>query len=228
MEMLDDTDYVLAPSQFVRQSFLDHHFPPGRILQNVYPVDLSCFTPPRNARLAERPLTIINTGMISLRKGAPYMFEAFRLIHQRHPSTRFMLTNTIHDSAREIVSRYSDLPIDWAPPLGQAQLAERLRSADIFMLLSIEEGLVRTALEAMACGLPVILTPNTGANDFTSPDLNGEVVPIRNSQSAAAAALKWADRALAGEIKQNDFVAERLSFQCFQTRFLDQLNALKL
>ena len=154
-------------------------------------MDLSRFQPARSPRPANRPLTIINTGTLSLRKGTPYLLEAFRLIHRSEPTVRFLLTRAVADSAREIVARYRDLPIDWAEPLPHDQLAHRLRSADLFILPSLEEGLVRTALEAMACGLPVILTPNTGTSDYVEPGVNGSVVPIRDPQAIHAAVLTW-------------------------------------
>src|SRR5436309_15509081 len=100
------------------------------------------------------------------------------------------MTRSIRDDVKPILSRYRDLPIDWTPPLPHAQLAERLRSADVFVLPSLEEGLVRTALEAMACGLQVVLTPNTGANDFVLPGINGQVVPIRDGKAITEAILK--------------------------------------
>ena len=34
--MMEDVDYVLSPSSFVRKSFLDRGFRPERILKNVY------------------------------------------------------------------------------------------------------------------------------------------------------------------------------------------------
>jgi alpha-maltose-1-phosphate synthase len=217
-------DYVLCPSSFVRGSFLARGFRPEQILQNIYPVDLSCFSPATAARPGTRPLTVISTGALSLRKGTPYMLEAFRLVHQKHPSARFMLTRNIHENVAAIVKSYSDLPIDWAPSLTHPQLAERLRQADIFVLPSLEEGLVRTALEAMACGLPVILTPNTGANDFVEPGQNGEVVPLRDARAIADAILKWAEHIMTSGLPPGRrFDAEPLSFASFERDFIRQL-----
>src|SRR5947208_16948078 len=99
---------------------------------------------------------------------------------------------------KQVMPKYRDLPIEWAPVLPPARLVERLQSADVFVLPSLEEGLVRTALEAMACGLQVALTPNTGANDFVQPGVNGEVIPIRDPQSTADAILKCSDRLHSG------------------------------
>ena len=226
--MMEHVDFVLAPSQFVRQSFLDRGFKPEQLLRNVYPVDLSCFKPAAGPRPKDRPLTIINTGMLSLRKGAPYLLEAFRLIHQRHPSARFLLTRIVHDSARPILARYRDLPIEWCEPLPHPELARRLQSADVFVLPSIEEGLVRTAIEAMACGLPAVLTPNTGANDFIHAGVNGDVVPIRDPQAIAEATLRWGERVLAGETIDNSALRTHLSFDAFKAEFLGQLRTLGL
>ena len=224
VEMMEHVDYVLCPSQYVRASFLARGFKPEQILRNIYPVDLSRFTPATEARPANRPLTIVSTGMLSLRKGSPYLLEAFRLVHRRHPSTRFLLTSSIHDSMVNLLKSYADLPIDWSPSLPHAQLAERLRSADIFVLPSLEEGLVRTALEAMACGLPVVLTPNTGANDLVQPGVGGEIVPIRDAVATADAILKLAERVLSRrEPPQRLFDPTVLSFEHFEREFIAQL-----
>ena len=225
--MMEHVDYVLCPSNYVRESFLARGFHPGQILRNIYPVDLSRFTPATEARPANRPLTIVSTGMLSLRKGTPYLLEAFRLVHRRHPSTRFLLTSNMHDSVREVVKQYADLPIDWSPPLPHAPLAARLRSADLFVLPSLEEGLMRTALEAMSCGLPVILTPHTGANDFVQPGVTGTVVPIRDAPAIAAAILEWSERMMNEPgPPHRRFAAEQLSFDRFEREFICQLEQL--
>ncbi len=227
LAMMEHVDYVLCPSAFVRESFLARGFRPQQMLRNVYPVDLSCFSPASEVRPKNRPLTIISTGALSLRKGAPYMLEAFRLVHRRHPSARFLLTSLIQNSAAPIVKQYADLPIDWSPGLPHRQLAERLRSADIFVLPSLEEGLVRTALEAMACGLPVVLTPNTGANDFVIPGQSGEVVPIRDPVAIADAILKWAEIVMNRVTPPARLVDPALlSVETFERDFIHQLKLI--
>jgi glycosyltransferase involved in cell wall biosynthesis len=226
-ESLAETDFVLSPSAYVTNSFLARGFPAERILKNVYPVNLSLFKPDDKPRPKDRPLTIINTGGVSLRKGAPYLLESFRLVQKKFPEARLLLTSAIQNEMKAILSRYADLRIEWASPLPHAQLAERLRSADIFVLPSLEEGLVRTACEAMACGLPVILTPHTGANDFVQPGVSGEVVPIRDSQAIADAVLKWADIVMQpGYQPRVTIDAEPLSFAYFETCFFQQLNKI--
>ena len=229
LAMMADVDYVLSPSQFVTQSFLDNGFTPDQILKSVYPVDLSCFQPAAEPRPKSRPLRIISTGTLSLRKGSPYLLEAFDFVRKKLPQAEFLLTRSIQDNVRPILEKHGELPIDWAPSLPHDQLAERYRSADIFVLPSLEEGLVRTALEAMACGLPVILTPNTGANDFVEPGVSGEVVPIRDARAIADAILKWADIVMAcDQPPQRTIDTDQLSVETFERNFSSHLDALQL
>jgi glycosyltransferase involved in cell wall biosynthesis len=225
---VEHVDYVLCPSSFVRNSFLARGFKPQQILDVFYPVNLSCFTPSPQNRPPQRPLTIINTGMLSLRKGTPYLLEAFRLIRQQVPDARLLLTENVSDSVKPILARYQDLPIEWSPSLSHDKLAERLRSADMFILLSLEEGLVRAAQEAMACGLPVILTPNTGTNDFVVEGVNGSVVPIRNPEATAEAALAWWDRIRGGYRVPVSNLQQQLSFERLERFFLGHLRRLGL
>lgn len=226
--MLAEVDYVLSPSSYVTQSFLARGFRPAQILRNIYPVNLSLFRPEANPRPKNRPITVINTGNLSLRKGTPYLLEAFRLVLQRCPSARLLLTRSVRDDIKPILNSYRDLPIDWTSALPHAELAERLRNADVFVLPSLEEGLVRTALEAMACGLQVVLTPHCGANDFVVPGVNGEVVPIRDPKATAEAILKCWERVEKGLVSPVDGLKEKLSFETFAKDFIGQLSALNL
>src|ERR1043166_2707181 len=106
LAMMEDADYVLSPSSYVTNSFLARGFQSEQILKNVYPVDLSLFQPRPRTRLRNQPLTIINTGSLSLRKGTPYLLEAFRLIRQTHPSARLLLTRIVQEDVKPILARY--------------------------------------------------------------------------------------------------------------------------
>jgi glycosyltransferase involved in cell wall biosynthesis len=222
------TDYVLSPSSYVTNSFLARGFKPGQILKNVYPVDLSCFQPPKEERPKNRPLTVISTGSLSLRKGTPYLLEAFRIVRRSFPDARLLLTKIIEDSVKHILPKYADLNVEWSQSLPRPQLAERLRSADVFVLPSLEEGLARTACEAMACGLQIVVTSHTGVNDFVQPGVNGEVVPIRDPTTTAAAILKCADRLEPQNAANLRDLRQTLSVESFSKEFISQLRSLNL
>ncbi len=226
--MMPLVDYVLSPSAHVTRSFLAHGFRPEQILRNVYPIDLTCFEPAREPRPKNRPLTIISTGAPSLRKGTPYLLEAFRLVRQSVPDARLILNDGVHDSLRPLLGRYGDLPIEWIPRLPHRELAAQLHAADVFVLPSLEEGLARTALEAMACGLPVVLTPSTGANDLVEPGVHGTIVPNRDPRAIADAVLEWWAQIAQGVRIPSAAIHERLSFATFAAEYLRQLREIGL
>jgi glycosyltransferase involved in cell wall biosynthesis len=224
LAMMDDVDFILSPSSFVTRSFLQRGFKPEQILKNVYPIDLACFQPSRQPRPKDRPLTVISTGALSFRKGTPYLLEAFRLVLEKVPTARLLLTRVLFENVVPILEKYSSLPIDWAPSLPHPELAERLRDADIFVLPSLEDGFARTVTEALACGLPVITTENTGASDVIVSGKNGEVVPVRDSVAIAEAILKWWEIIRAAEsFPLIQFDISLVSWETFERTFLDQL-----
>ena len=230
MQMMENVDFILSPSSFVTNSFLSRGFRPEQILPNIYPVKLTHFYPSALPRPKDRPLTLICTGSLSLRKGTPYLLEAFRIIRKSVSNARLLLTNAIADSAKPIFELSQELPIEWSPPLSHPLLADRLRSADIYIIPSLEEGLVRTALEALACGLPVIVTPNCGVGDHVTDGVNGNVVPIRDPHAIAEAALEWWDRIQSGSFQHGKVLLDqaKFSFAAFAERFLDQLDQIGL
>ncbi len=213
LAMMADVDYVLSASNFVAKSYLERGFKPEQILPHSRAIDLSAFKPATGARPKNRPLTLITTGTLCLRKGSPYLFEAFRLVQKKLPGTRFVLRNILSNDFKQLLPRYRDLPVTWLETMPHAQLAAHLREADIFILPSLEDGLALTVVEALACGLPVITTLNTGASDLIVPGRNGEIVPIRDPGAIAGAVFKWADPILSsGAAPKIEFDASRLTF----------------
>jgi glycosyltransferase involved in cell wall biosynthesis len=229
LDMMDYVDYVLSPSAHVTSSFLKNGFKPEQILKNVYPVDTSCFRPPDRPRPKDRPLTLIAPGSLSLRKGTPYLLEAFRLVVKKIPTARLVLIRVVFENVAEILRKNADLPIDWLPPLSRSELAGQMRQSDLLILPSLEEGLARIIIEGWACGLPAIITPNTGAAEYVVPNRNGAVVPIRDPAAIAEAVLKWADLNLNQTDPSVPMVdPEIFSFATFEDEFLRQLTALGL
>jgi glycosyltransferase involved in cell wall biosynthesis len=228
-EILEHTDYILAPCEYVVESFLKRGFRREQLLPSIYAIDFTHFFPSSQPRPQEKPLTIINTGSLSLRKGTPYLLEAFREVQRVHPKAKLLLSRIVEDSVLPILKRYQDLNIEWSEPLSHPQLAERLRSADLFVLPSLEEGFLLSAAEALACGVPVITTAHTFVKDVLVPDKNAEIVPIRSSQAVAEAILRWADRLLKSEAPPECLIdRERFSFESAQRQFESNLRQIGL
>jgi glycosyltransferase involved in cell wall biosynthesis len=70
------------------------------------------------------------------------------------------------------------------PWLRHDQMPSAFRAADVFVFPSLLEGSASVVLEAMASGLPVVVTPNAGA-DAVREGIDGFVVPIRSPEAIA-------------------------------------------
>ena len=151
-------DYVLIPSDFVRDSFLAQAFPLERLLQIPFGVDTHRFQPASTN--GDRPFRLLFVGQINLRKGVLYLLQAWQQLNWRN--AELWLVGPIAPELQPLLRPYRRLPglrwIDFTP-----DLAPLYRQADVFVFPSIEEGSALVTYEALACGLPVVTTPNAGS-----------------------------------------------------------------
>jgi len=179
----EEADYIAVPSRFVLQSFLDQGVPRDRLLHTPYGVNLGQFTA---AVTPGRPFRIISVG-VSLRKGTPYLLEAVARL--KVPDVELWLAGAIPPDVRQILGR-TPVPFRHLGALTQEALALAYRASSVFVLPSVEEGLALVVLEAMASGLPVVVTPNTGAEDILTDGREGRIVPARDPEALAGALLE--------------------------------------
>jgi type I restriction enzyme R subunit len=80
-----------------------------------------------------------------------------------------------------------------------------MRSCDVFVLPSLVEGRALVQQEAMACGLPIIVTRNAGGEDLVQDGSGGFLVPIRDPQAIAEklSGIKGNEEAVAETIENN-------------------------
>jgi glycosyltransferase involved in cell wall biosynthesis len=223
--MVKYTDYVLSPSRYVADSFTSRGFSESQIVHMPYPVDLSVFTARSELTIPDSVLRVVCTGSVSLRKGFPYLFEAMRLICKERDAI-LVLTNQVETSMTGILSRYADVPVEWVPPMPHDQLANHLKKNHVFALLSLEDGLARTVTEALACGLPAVVSENTGAKDFIQRGVNGDVVPIRDPAAAATAIIEAHERQLRDGPPHPGDLTRILSYEEFERQLAVHLRRI--
>ena len=185
MKSLELADYVFVPGKFIADSYTSRGFPADRILMTPLPVNTRLFQPPQATLAPNKTFTIVSTGLLSLRKGSPYLLEAFQKFNRAHPNSVLKLVSNVADNFKPVMrDRFGNLEkVEWLKRMPHEELIKLLQQADLFVLPSLEEGMLLAAAEAMAVGIPVILTPNMGSADLIKEDLNGSIVPIRDSEA---------------------------------------------
>jgi hypothetical protein len=182
-------DYIAVPSTFAANTFVSKGVPRAKVFVNQFGVDLTLFSnegrPPSTDR--RNGLQILHVGRVGPRKGVHYLMEAV----QRVPGAHLTLVGAqepgmdVHIHGRSHVT-----------PIGAVagtDLPRWYRKADVFCLLSVEEGLALVMAQAMAMGLPIVATPNTGAEDLIEDGVHGFIVPARDPAAAAARLQQLAD-----------------------------------
>jgi glycosyltransferase involved in cell wall biosynthesis len=137
-------------------------------------------------------------------KGHPYLLEAAALVRHQLPEVRFVLVG-LGPLEAEMRERARRMALDGTVVFtGFRQDARRIvAAADVFVLASLREGLPIALLEAMAAGVPPVVTGVGGMPEVVEDGRHGSVVP-----PADPAALARAVAALLGDPATHRRMAE--------------------
>ena len=170
-----EADYISIPSQFVKRTFLQYGIPEEKLIQIPYGVNLQHFYPiPKE----DKTFRIIHCANLSLRKGVPYLLQAFSEL--RLKDAELWLIGSITDEVKPFLRQFAASNIILKGQFPETELYKYMSQGSVFCLASIEEGLAMVQPMAMACGLPVICTTNTGGADLVREGRDGFILPIRD------------------------------------------------
>jgi mannosylfructose-phosphate synthase len=199
---------ILAHSEYDAPRNKIRVIPPGYDDRRFFPVSLATREALKHELGMEGPV-ILALGRIAKNKGYDLLIQAMPPVFQRVPDARLMLAiGSTEPSASEIdqvnalKSTASDLGIldrivfhDYIP---DDQLADYYRAADVFALSSRYEPFGMTAVEAMACGTPTVVTTEGGlweqltwgletifANPFDPEAFGHAIAPILQHRGVA-------------------------------------------
>lgn len=181
------TQKFLVPSNFVKRSLLYSGIKEEQIEICPYGSNFPVLT--RKKQVKENgTLEAVYVGNVTEMKGIYYLLEAAKRIDK----DRVHLTVVGHyDNSDLKFSPYME-HISFTGRVTHDKVLEILRNSDLFVFPSLGEGLSLSVLEAMACGLPCIVTTNSGANDAIIDGENGFVVDIQNIE-AFQEKMEWFD-----------------------------------
>jgi glycosyltransferase involved in cell wall biosynthesis len=176
-------DAILVPAQVARRSFERAGYAKQTIVVNAG-VDHHFFAPA--PKVAPREVfRVCYAGRVELLKGLPYLLRAWKQLNLTR--AELVLIGEVAPEMHRII-RQCALPnvrlLGFVPP---SDLLEWYRASHLFAFPSVNEGLARVIFEAMSCGLPVIATERSGAEDCITPGIEGSIVPARNVEALAEA-----------------------------------------
>jgi len=175
----DECDAIVVPSGFVRQSFIEQGVDSRKLFVNPYGVDLTTFGDD-HVRRDDGEFRVVWVGQVSLRKGIPYLLHAFHRL--RHPRKRLFIAGPIDPDMRPVLAMLPSRGVEFLGVMNKTELRSLLNRCDVFCIASIEEGMAYVTMEAMACGLPVVATHNSGAGEIVTDGCEGFLVAARDER----------------------------------------------
>mgnify|MGYP001153685487 CR=1 FL=1 len=172
-----EADYICVLSSFVKRTFLEKGTPESKLLLVPSGVELADF---RQTNKEDDIFRIICCGLSCIKKGTHYLLEAFKQLNLKN--AELWLIGGIFEDIKPLLKKYEGhyKSIGFVP---HKELYRYFSQGSAFVLPSLEEGLAKVMMEAMACGLPVIATTNTGAEDVVRDKEDGFIVPIRDVEA---------------------------------------------
>lgn len=166
------------------------------------PVDLNEFRPDGQSALRqelgipETSLVVSVIGNINPQKGHEYFLQAATKVFQKHPGAVFVIAGHLYENHREYYERLVSQAQADGLELGRelhflgsrTDIPNILRASDVLALASVpnSEGMPTVILEAMGCGVPVVVSDVAAVSEAVADGETGFVVPSLDVDAMAA------------------------------------------
>jgi glycosyltransferase involved in cell wall biosynthesis len=169
-------DLILVCSSLARDSFTQAGIASNRIAVLPLGVDLQQFYPIPNNSHSLQVVTFIFVGHINAQKGADLLLHACRQLSQSGIPFELLVvgSRSASDSSLMMQLRQYGTVLGRVP---NSEMPDIYRRASCLLLPSRFDSFGQVVVEAMASGLPVIVSDNVGARDLVDNGKNGWVIP---------------------------------------------------
>jgi glycosyltransferase involved in cell wall biosynthesis len=147
-----EADLVFGNSRFVSQTVKDRFGCETGTIHSGIKREL--FYPPREARCSKSRLTVLYAGSFQARKRLNVVIREAA----NRPAVEFRLVGKgeEEETCRSLVNQLGCRNVTFVGHLSQSDLAEEMRTADVFLFPSVIEGHPQVLGQAASCGLPAV------------------------------------------------------------------------
>jgi glycosyltransferase involved in cell wall biosynthesis len=174
-----EAEFILVQSEFSARSVQALGVRPQQILRCHLGVDTQYFQPRKHSRLAG-PLRVLFLGGASRRKGVHYLLEAWRTVNAG--DAELLIAGNRTEGLEDFPSIANCRVFGRVP---DSEFLDLLQQADMLVHPSLAEGGCNVVYEALACGVPVIVSSN--GSSAVRHEREGIVVPPGDSDALRAA-----------------------------------------
>ncbi|MEE9304006.1 MAG: glycosyltransferase family 4 protein [Thiotrichaceae bacterium] len=178
-EAYKESDKVLlmVRSKFIFETYRRYGVDEQKLLYlgtNSAGVDTNVFKPTEHQR-DKNTLVFLTLGNLTLIKGTPMLLDAWKGVQNKNiVDARLVLSGNTDADYKELRNRAQWQSINQIETTGYvSNLVAAYQAADIFIAASVSDNGPATVLEAMSCGLPVIVSTHCGYSEYIREGVDG-------------------------------------------------------
>lgn len=228
LSLLEDckkADMILVNSDFVKDTFVENGFNPDNIKVAYLGVREDFLRIKKTYQKGEK-LKLLFTGGFGFRKGGLYILKALQKLDSLGVNYQFTVVGAYADE-HEILEMYRPKEIDYKGFVPQDELKKYLSEYDIYLFPSLAEGCASSGMEAMAAGMPIITTRESGLPVTNNED--GIIIPVKDVDSIVESVIQLSENQdLRMRIGQNasNLIAKNYSWEHYAIHVANYYNDL--
>ncbi|MFZ1105839.1 MAG: glycosyltransferase family 4 protein, partial [Hyphomicrobiaceae bacterium] len=146
------------------------------------PINRARFRPPASRRPATGPLRVCYVGSLTVLKGFAYLLRAVRAVGPGRVRVEIVGATGDRGSKELFARETAGLDVTAAP----GDPVPAYHRAELFVLPSLMDGFGFVTAEALACGLPAVVTDQCGSAEWVRPGHTGWVIPAADVGALAS------------------------------------------
>lgn len=188
---LNKTSVLLGDCQVVKMKAIQFGFSENRIVLFPWGIDLRQYQPGKNLQFRERLGWADKFVLLSNRSwerlyGVEIVAKAFVAAAQSKPNLRLILLGS-GSQKKEITKIFEEAGmidrVHFGGVVAQKNLPDYLHAADLYLSASFSDGSSVSLMEALACGLPVLVSDIPGNQEWIDQDRNGWIFETGNVEN---------------------------------------------
>ena len=144
----------------------------------------------RILKLPEDHFIVLFVGGLDPLKAPHILIQAFKIFNERSPNSLLLLIGkgTLENKLRTLAEKLElEKNVKFLGKISHSDLPIYYNASDVFVLPSFYEGISLVSLEALSCGIPIVVTSAIGASEFIQPGVQGFIVEEGDVESLALA-----------------------------------------
>jgi glycosyltransferase involved in cell wall biosynthesis len=166
MAGLEAADKVIAVSHLTRSVIIgNYNINPKKVITVYNAVEPVCGGAAKIAREFTNDKVVSFLGRITMQKGPEYFVEAANLVLQKMKNVRFIMAgkgDLLNEMKQRVLNRNISEYFYFPGFVADSEIAELFQTSDVFVMPSVSEPFGMVTLEAMQCGVPVVISNQSG------------------------------------------------------------------